>query len=55
MNGTGYDAIDKVAVSEFTKEQRRRLEAYTAATILEPGETVDHRLQVADYIADGAL
>lgn len=53
MNGTGYDAINKVAASEFTKEQRRRLEAVTAAKGLFGHTTVTAVLDVAEFIASG--
>lgn len=53
MNGTGYDAINKVAASEFTKEQRRRLEAVTAAKALFGTSSSEIVLDVAEFISDG--
>lgn len=55
MNGTGYDALSKVAASEFTKEQRRRLEAFTAAKGLLGGRSTDEMLNVATFIDSGRV
>lgn len=53
VNGTGYDAVNKVAASEFTREQRRRLEAFTAAKALRPNADIDGQLRIAKFIETG--
>lgn len=49
----GYDGETLLSVGFFTKEQRQRLEAYTAARKLEPHEDVTGRMRVARYIVAG--
>lgn len=56
MRGQGYDAETKVSVGEFTKAQRQRLEAITAARALLGARTssIDEWLRVAQFIETGA-
>jgi len=53
MDQRKYDPISHVAASHFNAEQRTRLEAFTAARQLKPGENTYEQLDIAAYIVTG--
>lgn len=53
MDARKYDAIHHVAVGQFTKEQRQRLEAFTAATKLRRDAPVSEQIDIASFIVIG--
>lgn len=53
MDNRRYDAIHHVAPGQFDRDQRRRLEAFTAAKALIPNRTTDEMIDVAQFIVNG--